>query len=81
MRPIAPRTGEPEITLAEEQHDYLPITAAVRMRPVGQSLVTRWTLTPAERAAVANGADVFVETLTFGAPMQPVAVSIGGLDE
>ena len=52
MRPIAPRTGEQEITLAEEQHEYQPITVAIRERPSDQpgvtlvSLVTRWTLTP-----------------------------------
>lgn len=77
MRPIAPRTGEREITLAEEQHDYQPITAVVRVREPGVSLVTRWTMTPEERAKVAAGEDIYVELLTFGGPMQPVVVSVG----
>jgi len=85
MRPVAPRTGEPEVTIAEEQHEYLPITAAVRDRVVNlenggrvrvRSLVTRWTLTPEERQQVSAGADVYVELLTGGRPMQPVAVGL-----
>lgn len=77
MRSIAPRTGEPEVTIAEEQHAYRPITVVVRDCDLGLSLVTRWTMTAEERARVAAGEDIYVELLTFGGPMQPIAVSVG----
>lgn len=84
MRPIAPRTGEPEVTVAEEQHEYRPIVAAIRRRRLedmpGVELVahvTRWTLTHEERRRIAAGEDVYVEQLTGGGPMQPISVTVG----
>ena len=77
MRPIAPRIGAPEITLAEEQHEYLPITAAVLEGPFGTEIVTRWVFTPEERAAIARGESLYLRILTFGKPLPPLAPTIG----
>jgi hypothetical protein len=77
MRPVAPRIGAPELTLAEEQHDYLPITAAVLQGPHGVEVVTRWQLTPEDRARLLAGEDLYIRLLTFGQPMQPLAPAIG----
>lgn len=77
MRAVAPRIGALEVTLAEEQHTYLPITAAVLQGPLGVEVVTRWRLSEEERAAVARGDDLYIRLLTFGQPMQPVAPVIG----
>lgn len=77
MRPVAPRIGAPEITLAEEQHDYLPITAAVYQGVLGTEVVTRWQLTPEDRARLLAGEDLYLRVLTFGQPLQPLAPTIG----
>lgn len=78
MRPISPRLdGYEEIRIAEDQHEYMPLQAAV-MRDEGgvTGLITRWRMTAEERAAVAAGADVYVAQLTFGAPMQPMQLEV-----
>lgn len=78
MRAIAPRTGAPEITLAEDQIEYSPITAGVYENADGsRALLTRWRLTDDERAAIADGEDLYLMLLTFGRPMQPVALRVG----
>jgi hypothetical protein len=78
MRPIAPRTGFPEVTIAEEQEEYMPVTVALYQYDDGvRGLLTRWTFTPEERAAVAAGEDVYVQQLNFGTPMTPLIVRCG----
>lgn len=66
MRPIAPRIeGAEEITIAEEQHEYMPITAAYVTFPDGVTArVCRWTFTAEERARIAAGEDIY-----FGTPV------------
>lgn len=77
MRPVAPRLGFPEITIAEDQHEYLPVTAGVFMGPLGREIVTRWQLTPEDRARLLAGEDIYIRVLTYGQPLQPLAPSIG----
>jgi hypothetical protein len=66
MRPIAPRIdGADEVTIAEEQHEYMTITAALVEYPDGSvHRVCRWTLTPEERSAIFLGGD----DIYFGTP-------------
>ena len=71
-----------EIVVAREQDQYvplpaLPITLEVGFAPIEivKGLLTRWRPTDEERAALANGADIWLETMTFGEPMQPVRIS------
>lgn len=80
MRMIAPRTGAPELTIAEDQLEYKPLTVAVygdnaEMGP--RTLLSRWTLTPEERARIAAGEDLYIGLCTFGQPMQPINVQVG----
>jgi hypothetical protein len=78
VRPIAPRTGAHEITYAEEQEDYMPLTVAIHPHTDGsRSLLTRWTLTPDERRLVAAGEDIYIAQLNFGGPMAPLVVRCG----
>lgn len=78
MRPIAPRTGAPEATIAEDQEEYMPVTVALYDYADGsRGLLTRWTLTPEERQAVASGEDIYVQQLNFGTPMTPLIVRAG----
>lgn len=78
MRPVAPRVGLPEITIAEEQVEYLPLTGVpVEYEDGTRGILTRWRFTPAERSAIAAGADLYLTQLTFGRPMQPLAPTVG----
>lgn len=78
MRAIAPRIpGAPEVTIAEEQMEYLTIVGAVLESSMGIEMCTRWTFTPQERVAIAGGADLYLRQLTFGAPLQAIAPQVG----
>jgi hypothetical protein len=77
---VAPRTGAPEIAIAEEQEEYLTLTGAVygdngAAGPV--TLLTRWRLSDEDRARIAAGEDLFVALQTFGRPLHPMAVQVG----
>jgi hypothetical protein len=64
VRPIAPRIdGADEITIAEEQEEFMPITAAIVQFSDSVQRVCRWTFTPEERARIAAGEDIY-----FGTP-------------
>lgn len=79
MRPISPNTGAKEVVVGEEQSEYRPISVA-RYHDSdidAVHLVTRWTMTPEERALVASGADIFVAQVNFGSPMAPLIVQVG----
>lgn len=78
MRAIAPRTGAPEQTIAENQEQYLPITVALYSYTDGsRGILTRWTPSAEERAAIAAGEDIYVLQLNFGGPMTPMSARIG----
>jgi hypothetical protein len=76
VRPVAPRVGLPEIQVAEEQEEFSPLAATPLTYQDGSvAILTRWTFTPAERAAVAAGEDLFLE---FAArQMTPVHLRTG----
>jgi hypothetical protein len=82
VRSVAPRTGGPEITVAEEQLEYASLVVALHINPdgTGPVLVTRWRLSDAERALIASGTDLYVSCLTFGDPLQPLMVTVGSPD-
>lgn len=78
MRPIAPRTGAPEITLAEEQLQYAPLVVACYVNAQTgelEALLSRWRLTDEERAAIAAGEDVYLAIVSPRHP--PVSVMVG----
>lgn len=78
MRAIAPRTGAPEQTVAEEQLEYKPITVCLYQQPDESIVVlTRWTFSPEERKRVAEGEDIYVALLTDGDGMNPINVQVG----
>jgi len=78
MRPVAPRVGCPEVTMAEDQHEYMPVTVAVVTYEDGdQAVMTRWRLDDDERAKIAAGEDLYLTLLTFGQPMQPITLEVG----
>ncbi|HLT92108.1 MAG TPA: hypothetical protein VKZ85_14335 [Woeseiaceae bacterium] len=79
MRMIAPRTGAHEITLAEDQLEYSPLVVALYYDHEQKSalLLSRWTFTPEERAAIAAGEDLYLGVLTHGQPFQPISLAVG----
>jgi len=44
--------------------------------PLG-TVITRWSLTDAERAAIVRGEDVYVTLLTYHQPLQPLLATVG----
>jgi hypothetical protein len=78
----APRTGAPEVTVAEEQEEFMPITVAVYGDNVSmpRTVLTRWGFTPQERQRIMDGEDLYIALATFGNPMQPISVQVGALE-
>ncbi len=77
---IAPRTGAPEITLAEEQHEYKPLTAAIYQNsqyPGATVMLVRVTFTDEERALIFAGEDLYISQLNFGHGFSPMTVEVG----
>lgn len=86
MRFIEPRTGAKEVTIAEEQEEYQPITVALYSNsnyPGATEFLVRLTLTPEERAQVASGEDIFISELCWDpndldtAKFTPLTVTVG----
>lgn len=77
---VAPRTGAPEVTVAEEQEEYKAITMAVygdNAQAGPRQLLSRWRFTEEERRRIAAGEDLYIALMTFGQPMQPLSVQVG----
>jgi hypothetical protein len=79
--PVVDGMEDEEVVYARFQPPYIPLRTLVS-DDRNQRVVSRWTLTDEQREAIAQGADIFLELLTFGEPLQPirVAVSEGDLD-
>lgn len=93
MEPVDPRidpslvpVGSRARVIAEHQAEYkdLPSIFAPALVIDGQlvrppQIITRWSLTAEERAAIVRGDDVFVTLITPG-PITPLFVTIGPVD-
>lgn len=83
MHMVAPRTGAPETSVAEEQHEYRQLTCAVYRThdggpfEGGRYLVSRWRFTDDERARIAAGEDLYISHLTWDGPLQPLMPQVG----
>lgn len=78
--------GSKAVVIAEHQDTYrdLPSVRTPAVFVAGElktppQVITRWTLSDAERTAVLRGADVFVTILSDGA-INPLFVTIGPVD-
>ena len=65
-----------EVTFARNQPQYRPLPTVILDGREGR-VISRWTLSPEERAAIAAGEDIYLEQLTFGNPLQPQRPSVG----
>lgn len=88
MRMVRPRLDAPQITIAENQEEFLPVTAALVRNtdfpavPIGEgreanTLVLAFRPTNDERRQIAAGEDIYLAMLTFMRPMQGVILSVG----
>lgn len=74
-KPVIDGLQHAEVVFAEHQPEYIPLrtlTGNTLERPV----LSRWTLTPEQRKAVAEGADILLQLLTFGNPLQPILMMV-----
>lgn len=74
-RPVVAGLEEFEVVYAKDQPEYNPLRV-LRSTDMDQACLSRWTFTPEQRQAIANGADLFLEQLTFGARLQPVRLGV-----
>lgn len=79
--PVVDGLEHQETVYAKDQPEYVPLRTLRSNGRMG-AVISRWTLTPEQRKAVAEGADIFLELSTFHGPLQPtrVAISDGHLD-
>ena len=64
-----------EVRYAEEQPEYIPL-AVLRSQDRRGKVMSRWPLTDGQRKAIAAGADIYLELLTFHEPLQPIVMFI-----
>ena len=74
-RPVIDGLEHHEVVYAKDQPEYLPLRT-LRSSTQERRVLSRWTLTPEQRRAVAAGADIFLTQMTFGGPLQPVAMAV-----
>lgn len=58
----------------QPQYRRLPV---VKLAGREGRVISRWTLTDDERAAIAQGEDLYLEQLTFNNPLQPILPTVG----
>jgi hypothetical protein len=90
MRMIRPRLDAPQITIAEEQDEFKPVTAALVYNPLYapvqtdhgalNAIVLAFRPDAEERAQLAAGEDIYVSLLTFLRPMPGIIVGVGSRD-
>jgi hypothetical protein len=78
--PVLPGSETIEIVLGKGQPQYIPMPAVYLERP-SRPMITRFRLSEAERAAIAEGADIVLQQLTFRQPFQPVNLQIVHADQ
>jgi hypothetical protein len=65
-----------EIVYAEDQPQYIPLRTLVGSDR-DRKVLSRWSPNPEQRKALAEGADIYLQLLTFGDPLQPILMFIG----
>jgi hypothetical protein len=80
VSPVLPGSEPIEIILGKDQPEYIPLPAVYLDTPA-RPMITRFRLDEEERAAIANGADIVLQQLTFRNPFQPVNLQIVRPDE
>lgn len=82
MQSTTPEVDAPLIEIAKDQAEFLPVVGALVHAsgyggPQLNTILLAFRPSPAERAAIAGGADIYVSQLTFGGPMHGIIVTAG----
>jgi hypothetical protein len=64
------------ITLAKDQPPFRPLEVVVGPPP-RYRMISQWQLTDNDRIAIAAGANIFIEQLTYGKPFQAILPTVG----
>lgn len=82
MRMIAPRTGAPEVTVAEEQLEYKPLVVALYQNPPDDPdfpnvpfVLSRWTFTDDELARLLGVDVALLRELPRSRPREDVYIA------
>jgi hypothetical protein len=75
VSPVMPGSEPIEIILGKGQPEYSPLPA-VYLDTVSCAMITRWRLTDEERSAIASGADIVLQQLTFRRGFHPVNLQV-----
>jgi hypothetical protein len=75
VSPVMPGSESIEIVLGKDQPEYDDLPA-VYVDSDTRPMITRWRVTDEERRAVANGADIVLQQLTFKQLFQPVNLQV-----
>jgi hypothetical protein len=73
--PVVDGLESQEVVYAAHQPQYMPLRTLCADGKMG-AVLSRWTLTDEQRAAIASGADIFLELSTFYQPLQPIRMAI-----
>jgi dihydrofolate reductase len=76
VNPALVPEGSKAVVIAEHQEEYCDLPS---VRTPNGYVITRWTLSDAERAAIVRGEDIFVTLLSHGA-INPLFVTVGPVD-
>lgn len=71
VSPVMPGSEAIEIVLGKNQKQYIPLPA-VYLEMDCRPMVTRWRFSDEEREAIARGADLVTQQLTFKENFQPI---------
>lgn len=78
--PIVPGLEKEQELIAEHQPEYITLPSLRAKRPERQTL-SRWTFTDQQRQEILDGADLYLEVLTFGGAYPPVRISVASQAE
>ncbi len=71
--PVIEGLEQLEIVYAKNHPEYKPLRA---LKSPNGRILTRWHPTAEQRAAIADGADIFLQILTFNKPLQPLLLIV-----
>lgn len=64
-----------EVVYAKDQPEYIPLRTLVG-NDKQRRVLSRWSPTAEQRLAIADGADIYLQLLTFGKPLQPILMLV-----
>src|SRR5690348_10524 len=73
--PVIEGHEDREVVYAKDQPQYLPLRTLVS-NDKDRRVLSRWQLTAEQRKAIAEGADIYLQLMTFGDPLQPILMFV-----